>query len=73
MQKLTQLAEGVWRIDEFMPISLWEDVRTQILAISNEEYKNRQEPMRYRLEINQSQTNFYQYLVSVAQSLLWMQ
>ena len=66
MQKLNQLADGLWHIEQFFSEDCWESVRNNILNIPNSEYQNRHEPMRLRLEILRPTITFYQSLIGIA-------
>lgn len=63
MQKITQLATGLWHIEKFFPDDLWEEFKNSILSIPDSEYQNRHEPMRIRLEIQNPVNQFYQKLL----------
>ena len=66
MQKLNQLADGLWHIEQFFSVDSWEHIRNNILNIPESEYQNRHEPMRIRLEIQRPTIPFYQSLTDIA-------
>lgn len=65
MQKVNQLHNGLWHIEKFLSDEHWDDVKNEILKIPDNEFQNRHEPMRLRLEIVDIKKPFYQTLVNI--------
>ena len=65
MQKINQLHDGLWHIEKFFNDECWNHVRSEILKIPDQEYQNRHEPMRLRLEVLIPKNSFYQLLVDL--------
>ncbi len=63
---LNQLAVGLWHIEQFLPDNQWQSVQENILSIEDSAYKNRHEPMRIRLEIQNPSNVFYRSLVDIS-------
>lgn len=66
MQKTNKLADGLWYIEKFLPDDHWEEIKYKIINISKDEYQNRHEPMRDRLEILNPTDQFYLSLINIA-------
>ena len=66
MNKITKLYKGLWHIEEFLPVDLWNEIAEQIRGLPESDYKNRHEPMRVRLEILNPTNDFYLRLVNLA-------
>lgn len=54
MIEYKQLGNGIWHVTRFFPDNQWEDIKKQILALPDDTYNERHEPLRNRFDLTKS-------------------